>query len=124
MKPSIRKRDGRWVLTRPPFGFARVCEVTEHLSWKAARAALLGTAPAAAGSQTERASEPQRLHHPPRGQRIRMGAAAGRQCACGNRQPCANPACRPPTQPAAPPPPPPPVPRRAIRMSLSLREDT
>lgn len=71
MKPSIRKRDGRWVLTRPPFGFASASEVTEHLSWKAARQALLGSAPAS-GATTERASDVQRMWNPPRGHKIRM----------------------------------------------------
>lgn len=72
MKPSIRKRDGRWVLTRPLFGFAHVPEVTRNPSWKAARRALLGSAPATAGAMVERASELQQTRYPPRGQRIRM----------------------------------------------------
>lgn len=54
MKPTIRKAGGRWVLTRPAFGFASSDEVTLHPSWKAARTALLGKAPASAGSSAER----------------------------------------------------------------------
>lgn len=54
MKPSIRKEDGRWVLTRPAFGFAPVDEVSEHDTWKAARNALLAAAPASAGASAER----------------------------------------------------------------------
>lgn len=54
MKPSIRKSGGRWVLTRPAFGFSTSDEVTLHESWKAARAALLGAAPASAGASSER----------------------------------------------------------------------
>lgn len=54
MKPSIRKRDGRWVLTRPGFGFAPVADVTVHGSWRAARAALLGDAVGSAGPIVER----------------------------------------------------------------------
>lgn len=53
VKPSIRKQDGHWVVTRPAFGFGRV-EVTTHGSWKAAKAALLGEAVASAGPLLER----------------------------------------------------------------------
>lgn len=54
MKPTIRKSGGRWVLTRPAFGFATSDEVTLHESWKAARDALLGDVVASAGPQVER----------------------------------------------------------------------
>lgn len=54
MKPTIRKQDGRWVLTRPAFGFADGPEVTVHATWKGARTALLGGAPASAGASYER----------------------------------------------------------------------
>lgn len=55
MKASIRKPDGgAWTLTRPPYGLRRDPEVTEHESWKAARQALLGDAPAGAGPIVER----------------------------------------------------------------------
>lgn len=54
MKPTIRKAGDRWVLTRPGFGFATSDTVTLHESWQAARTALLGSAPAAAGASVER----------------------------------------------------------------------
>jgi hypothetical protein len=54
VKASIRKHDGQWLLTRPPYGFASDPEVTIHASWKAARLALLGDAPASAASSVER----------------------------------------------------------------------
>lgn len=54
MKPSIRKQDGLWTLTRPPYGFAQAAEVTTHESWKAARQALLGDAVGSAGPSMER----------------------------------------------------------------------
>lgn len=53
LKASIRKRDGEWVLTRPPYGFASTAQVTKHPSWNAARAALLGSAPASAGASNQ-----------------------------------------------------------------------
>lgn len=52
MKPSIRKSNGVWVLTRTPFGFASEPATTVHSSWKAACRALLGSAPATAPSWT------------------------------------------------------------------------
>jgi hypothetical protein len=55
VKPSIRKLDGTWALTRPAFGFGQP-EVTCHGSWKAARDALLGTAVGSAGPTLERAT--------------------------------------------------------------------
>lgn len=55
MKPSIRKQGGQWTLTRPGFGFSPVPTVTEHATWKDARAALLGDAVGSAGPITERA---------------------------------------------------------------------
>jgi hypothetical protein len=56
VKASIRKHDGQWTLTRPPYGFASAPEITVHASWKAARLALLGDAPASAASSAERGS--------------------------------------------------------------------
>lgn len=53
MKPSIRKLDGCWTLTRPPYGFTTEPEVTVHTSWKAARTALLRSAPASAGASSQ-----------------------------------------------------------------------
>lgn len=56
MKPSIRKQDGRWLLTRPGYGFGSSESVQVCGSWAEARAALLGTAVGSAGPQWERAS--------------------------------------------------------------------
>lgn len=55
-KASIRKFEGRWILTRPLFGFARFRVVTMHDSWKDARRALLGTGVGSASPITERAA--------------------------------------------------------------------
>lgn len=57
MKPSIRKQDNRWVLTRPAFGFGQP-QVTSHASWKAAREKLLGDAVGSAGPIVERGRAP------------------------------------------------------------------
>jgi hypothetical protein len=51
MKPSIRKTDGRWVLTRPSFGFATSDEVTLHESWREACAALRSAPAGGVGSE-------------------------------------------------------------------------
>lgn len=56
MKPSIRKQDGRWILTRPGYGFGSTGSVKVCGSWAEARAALLGTAVGSAGPQWERAA--------------------------------------------------------------------
>lgn len=54
VKPSIRKQDGRWVLTRPGYGFSSQPSVTACESWEDARRRLLGPAVASAGAQVER----------------------------------------------------------------------
>ncbi len=53
MKPSIRKRDGRWVVTRPGYGFRPEARREAFGSWRAAVASLR-SAPAAAGASAER----------------------------------------------------------------------
>lgn len=53
MKPSIRKQDGQWRVTRPSYGFNPVPTVEQFPTWKAAVASLR-TAPASAGASTER----------------------------------------------------------------------
>lgn len=58
MKASIRKRDGRWLLTRSACGFSSAPTVTEHATWGEARRALLGPAVGSAGPLIERASTP------------------------------------------------------------------
>jgi hypothetical protein len=74
VKPSIRKQDGHWLLTRPGFGFSAAPRVSEHASWGEAKRALLGQAVGTAGPQWERASDLSPLRYgPPRGQ-IRMEA--------------------------------------------------
>lgn len=117
MKPSIRKQDGRWLVTRPGYGFNPTPAVERFGSWKAAVASLR-SAPGSAGASVDRGAHT--LHSvnqrgwPQRGT-IRMGPESGRKCGCGNWQPCLNPACVPPKVPA-PPPPPPPTRSGTIRM--------
>lgn len=67
MKPSIRKQDGQWLVTRPGYGFNPVPAVVEFGSWKAAVASLTsGTA--SASSVVERAADLSHLYWgPPRG---------------------------------------------------------
>lgn len=55
MKPSIRKQDGRWQLTRPGYGFSAGPTTTEHDSWQEAKQALIGQAVGTAGASIERA---------------------------------------------------------------------
>lgn len=54
MKPSIRKQDGRWLLTRPGYGFSQDT-VDEFDSHKEALESLR-TAPGSAGPVLERGS--------------------------------------------------------------------
>lgn len=72
MKPKITKQGDCWQLARPGYGFSPP-EVTEHATWREARARLLGTAVGSAGAQLERAAAPPALRYgPPHGQ-IRLG---------------------------------------------------
>jgi hypothetical protein len=79
VKPTIRKQDGHWLLTRPGYGFAATATVTEHATWLQARQALLGTAVGSAGAQVERAAAPAALRYGPPHGHIRLGDHWGEQ---------------------------------------------
>lgn len=53
MKPSIRKENGEWVVTRPGYGFNPQDTVEEFGSWKAAVASLR-SAPGSSCASSER----------------------------------------------------------------------
>lgn len=53
MKPSIRKQDGRWVLTRLAYGFNQQATVREFPSWRSAMDAAHPSV-ASAGPSIER----------------------------------------------------------------------
>lgn len=53
MKPHVRKRDGRWVVVRPGYGFNPTSAVEDFPTWKAAMLSLR-SAPATSYPSVER----------------------------------------------------------------------
>ena len=53
MKPSIRKQDDQWVVSRPGYGFGSAPTVEAFGSWREAVGSLR-SAPGSAGASTER----------------------------------------------------------------------